>query len=166
MEVHAVHLSRGGGLGDIALVSLEQGLHVAALEVIEEGPPGLGVGHARIDDRQMLRGPVLDGGVQHLLQRCAAFEVVPELANVAWPGGDAEAGEEAWVQEREASLVIEREAPDELLGNERDVRGPLAQGRQMDPEDRESEVEVGPEPAGIDLVPEVTIGCCDEADVD
>src|SRR5215813_10187111 len=103
--------------------------------------------------------------MEHLLQGCAALEVVPELPNVAGPGSQPEASEEVRMVQSASGLLVDLEALHQLSGDERDVVGPLAQCRQMDGEDREPEVEVGPEPPGVHLRPEVSVGGGDEPDV-
>src|SRR5678815_3229141 len=94
---------------------------------------------------------------QGLVQRRAALEVVPELADVPRPGRELEAGEEGRIGESTPGLLVEGEPPQELAGDERDVAGPLPERRQAHGEHGEPEVEVGPEPADVDLRPELAI---------
>src|SRR5215472_9937612 len=92
--------------------------------------------------------------------------MVPELADVARPGRELEAGQERGLGERASGLLVEREATEELPPDERDVPRPLPQRGQAHGEDREAEVEVRTESPEVHLAPEVPVGRGDHPDVD
>lgn len=56
--------------------------------------------------------------------------------------------------------------PTEVLEEDRDVPGPLAQGHQADREGAEAVVEVGPQRTGLNGFVEIAVGRQDDGDVD
>ena len=89
---------------------------------------------------------------------------VLQLADVARPGPLLD-GQEGLGRERELPQPCLRSSAEDVLGQGRDVLGPVAERRDHDPGDVQAVVQVLAEPAGGDLLGQVAVGGRDDAGV-
>lgn len=95
-----------------------------------------------------------------------ALDEVLELADVAGPGVLLEGGEGGVVDALDGEVVGDAVGAEEVLAEERDVAGALAERGEVDGDDVDAVVEVFAEAAGVDHLFEVFVGGADEAEVD
>src|SRR5262249_26730362 len=118
-------------------------------------PGGLGLGDERAARRAVA------GVARQVAERELARDRVPELAHVAGPGVVLPAEEELL---RERALAAELAAA--VLGEPRDGAARPAEGRELDPRDREPVEEIVAEAALLDLAIEIAPRRRDHPDVD
>src|SRR5690625_7427674 len=70
------------------------------------------------------------------------FDHIPQLSHISWPGVRLEAASCTVPDPFDIHLVFFTELPDEMLGQERDIIGPLPERRDLELEDIESVVEI------------------------
>ena len=107
VEVNAVDLRGGGGLGHVPLVMLEQCGHIAPLESIEELLLRLGVWNADIDRLERRGGNSFRRWVEHLLERRTALNRLRVLERCR-ATGRCGAEPEAGVEQGTPRLLIKR----------------------------------------------------------
>ncbi|MCY1298107.1 hypothetical protein D9M70_475780 [compost metagenome] len=105
-------------------------------------------------------------GLVGLGENDAALDDVLQLADVAWPvvvhaGGQGTVGESQGLL---AVLLVK--TLDEVLGEQRDIVAPLAQGGNRHRKDVQPVVQVGAELAGLDGFHQVFVGGGDDPHVD
>jgi hypothetical protein len=168
-EVLAIDAGFAGGGGEVVVRAGEEVGEVAALEVVEDGGLGVGVGEVAADGEGVAgegRWVDADDEVGEAAgagsEGEGAIDDVAELADVAGPAVRDEAVEVG----AGGGLVGEAAPAEQLAGQEGDVLAARAERGEGHADDGEAVEEVGAEPAGGDLGVEVVARGGDEADVD
>src|SRR3954464_3836103 len=104
-------------------------------------------------------------GVIPAPEHCS-FHHVTQLADVTGPGVGEQHLAGPIVDPPDILSIFRAEAPQEMFGQDKGVLAPLPQGRKVEEDHRETEVQVAPEPAVLDLSLEVAIGGREDAHVD
>ena len=94
------------------------------------------------------------------------LDEVFQLADVAGPGVLLEGGECGVVDVLDGDAVGDAVSLEEVLAEQRDVAGAIAQGWELDGDDVDAVVEVFAEAAGAGHLLEIFVGGADEAEVD
>src|SRR5438552_3349644 len=151
-------------------MGLEQTLHIGSLKLLHNTRLGIAEGQGEIHGRMRPAGPrektfqprqylaprYDDGPLDHVL----------ELPHIARPGIPDESVQALRSDGLDALLEPATQLREEVLGEQRDVLGALAQRRHAHGEDGQPVEEIASERAPLDLGLEVLVGGGDEADVD
>ena len=169
-QIRAIHPALASGAGHVAGGALHEPLEVAALELGEDGAARVAVAHAENGgDGVVAAGASArrDASVdrRRLAHHDHRLDDVAELANVAGPAVRAERGHRVGRDELVDRAVVALLA-EEVLDQERDVLGALAERRHREHHDRDAVVEVEAEAPVVDLGAQIAVRRGDEAHVD
>ena len=139
---------------------LEDGDDVRSLKLVESG-------HADLSGRlREFRKPVSDLELRPAAQNHAALDHVAELSDVARPRVGDQGVHDLTRDPRDATAELGPELVREMTDEKRNVAGPFPQRRQLDGEDVEAVVEVGPKVSLLHRSGEIAVGRGDDPDVD
>src|SRR5438445_11425825 len=141
-----------GGLPPVTADLAQRRDDVLALHRFEARPRRHGRSRGRA---QHLRWQVVRLDLLALREDDRALDGVEQLADVAGPRVPLERGEGTGA---EALGAVGRVRRDEVVGEERDVLGPLAEGRQLDRDRVDAEIEVLAERARLHRLGEIAVG--------
>src|SRR5690606_20440412 len=189
LEALARDLEEARGVRDVAVRLLERAADEIALEAAHRDlhvllEAALGGERAEVDRRGIARGrrdragraegraaaelarEIFAAELLSVAEEDGALHHVLELADVARPAVGREQIDGVLLDARDALLQPRVELPEEVLDEERDVPGALAERGQADGHDVEAVEEVLAERALSDELLEIAVGRGDEADVD
>src|SRR5439155_11227144 len=116
-------------------------------------------------ERFQLRRQVFDGELRAVREDQAALDDVLKFAHIARPLVTGERAQESRTQTAHVFLVDFGKVAAEILRQQRDIRAPIAKSGKIDPEHRNSKIEVLPERPFSDHALQVAIGRADQSNI-